>query len=264
MPKLCLCETFRKEAGIVWNRMRRAARLGISLSEETITECALFDIAAAHQQKDIVIDLATKPAENKHGADWEWWLVHKNQGICFRIQAKRLYQDGTYRALKKAGQHPYQQLDKLVNHAQQAGAFPLYCFYSFQHSHVSFGGPDPCNQGYRAPSFWGCAFAFPDEIKKSGSDQLKALKPLMQPWHALVCHAATSDLPTAAAKFVNERKAGAAPKLGALPERVARLMHIGDQNRKTDVRDQPPPSFLEESETPEEVAGLVVFRDLRD
>jgi hypothetical protein len=44
-----LCTTFRKEAGVVWNRMRSAASLGLSLSEETLTECALYNIALAHQ-----------------------------------------------------------------------------------------------------------------------------------------------------------------------------------------------------------------------
>src|ERR1700730_16629496 len=36
-----LCQTFRKEAGVVWNRMRTAARLGLALSEETLTECSV-------------------------------------------------------------------------------------------------------------------------------------------------------------------------------------------------------------------------------
>src|SRR5260370_42373124 len=98
-----LCQTFRKEAAIVWNRMSIAARLNLSLSEETITECALYNIALAHQSGEIVIRLATKPAEARHGADWEWWLVRGSKGFGFRVQAKRLFPDGRYRALRKAG-----------------------------------------------------------------------------------------------------------------------------------------------------------------
>ena len=74
-----LCQTFRKEAGVAWNRMRTAAELRLALSEETLTECSLYNIALAHQGTDIVIELATKPAEGNHGADWEWWLVHGRQ-----------------------------------------------------------------------------------------------------------------------------------------------------------------------------------------
>src|SRR6266478_2615816 len=94
-----LCATFRKEAGFVWNRMRKASHLGLALSEETITESILYSIALAHLGKDIAIDLATKPAESKHGADWEWWFVKGNQGRCFRVQAKRLFPGGAYNSL---------------------------------------------------------------------------------------------------------------------------------------------------------------------
>lgn len=262
---LQLCETFRKEAGIVWNRMRAASKLGISLSEETITECALYGIAAAHQGKSIVVDLATKPAENKHGADWEWWLVRKNQGLCFRVQAKRLYPDGKYRALKKAGQQPYKQLDKLISNAQRAGAVPLFCFYNFQHHHASFSGPNYCSHDYRAPSYWGCSLAFPDKIKNVGSDALTSLKPLMRPWHELVCRSANSGLPAAAATFVSDQNGGPAPTLRSLPDRVQRLIEFGDSNRQTKDREQLAPSFWEESEeVPSEVTGLAIFRDLRD
>src|SRR5919201_552842 len=111
-PMPTLCQTFRKEAGAVWNRMQTAAKLGLSLSEETLTECALYNIALAHQGKDIVIDLATKAAEAKHGADWEWWLVRGKKALGFRVQAKRLFANGEYRALHKSAANPYEQLDK--------------------------------------------------------------------------------------------------------------------------------------------------------
>jgi hypothetical protein len=82
-----LCQTFRKEAGVMWNQMRTAAKLPLALSEETLTECSLYNIALAHQGTDIAIELQTKRAEGNHGADWEWWLVHGNKGLGFRVQA---------------------------------------------------------------------------------------------------------------------------------------------------------------------------------
>jgi hypothetical protein len=77
-----------------------------------------------------VIDLATKPAEGNRGADWEWWLVHGNKGLCFRVQAKRLFPNGRYKSLlaKKHGADPYPQLDTLVSASSSAGVEPLYCF----------------------------------------------------------------------------------------------------------------------------------------
>jgi hypothetical protein len=47
--------------------MSIAARLNLSLSEETITECALYNIALAHQSGEIVIRLATKA---RRGQTW--------------------------------------------------------------------------------------------------------------------------------------------------------------------------------------------------
>jgi hypothetical protein len=158
-----LCTTFRKEAGFVWNRMQKASKLRLSLSEETITECALYDIAIAHQYGEIIIRPAKKPAEHKHGADWEWWLVHGKKGLPFRIQAKRLFPSGRYQGLIKDG---YTQLNKLVSASQTAKCEPLYCFYNFPYTPVTFNGPNLCGCSYRAPSFWGCALAFPDQIKK--------------------------------------------------------------------------------------------------
>jgi uncharacterized protein DUF6615 len=260
-----LCETFRKEAGVVWNRMKNAARLGISLSEETITECALYGIAAAHQHKGIIIDLATKPAESKHGADWEWWLVRNGKGIPFRVQAKRLYPDGKYRALKKPGKDPYQQLDKLVSNSHQVGAYPLYCFYNFQHPKFVVTSASPCKHTYHAPSYWGCALAFPEKVKSTGSDELRTLKPPLYPWHLLVCGTAKTYLPSAAARFISETRGDGEPELRKIPDRVARLIEFGDNNRESTSRDQLGPSFWQAGEEPsEEIAGLVVFRDVRD
>ena len=263
-----LCQTFRKEAGSVWNRMRTAARLGLSLSEETLTECALYNIALAHQGKDILIDLATKPAEAKHGADWEWWLVRGNKGLGFRVQAKRLFADGQYRALHKKAPNSYEQLDKLIAAATSDGLQPLYCFYNFSHPHGQFYGPNLCNHLYRAPSFWGCSLAFPDQVKKVQSTQLTKLKPAMYPWHMLVCESAKIDLLDAASKFVEERSQGdhaTGPR--DLPTRVTRLMEMSDQRRTTDpdYRLYLDDAFWDgESDTPEDVSGLIVVRDLRD
>jgi hypothetical protein len=108
-----LCGTFRKQAGTVLNQMLTASQLGLALSEETITGTVLYNIAAVHQYGNIVIYPAHKAAEAKHGADWEWWLVHGTKFLGFRIQAKRL-PNGRYEGLAKDN---YTQLNKLVSAA---------------------------------------------------------------------------------------------------------------------------------------------------
>jgi Family of unknown function (DUF6615) len=264
-----LCHTFRKEAGAVWNRMQTAAKLGLSLSEETLTECALYNVALAHQGNDIVIDLATKAAEAKHGADWEWWLVRGGKGLGFRVQAKRLFANGQYRALYKSLTNPYEQLDKLVSVSKSTGLEPIYCFYNFRHPQGQFKGPNWCKHPYRGPSFWGCSLAFPEEVKKLQSDQLAKLKQIMRPWHMLVCESANLDLLSAATNFVTtrgHRTDVTGPR--ELPNRVRRLVEMSDQRRTLDPEHRA--AYLDDafwqadSDTPDDVSGLIVVRDLRD
>ena len=47
-----LCETFRWQAGVVWNRTIRATDLKLFMSEETTTEMALYEIARWRQTGD--------------------------------------------------------------------------------------------------------------------------------------------------------------------------------------------------------------------
>jgi hypothetical protein len=245
--------------------MGTAAALGLSLSEETLTECALYNIAVAHQGKDIVIDLATKPAEAKHGADWEWWLVCGKKGIGFRVQAKRLFPDGRYRSLRKSGANPYEQLDKLISASASAGLQPLYCFFNFPHQQFN-RRKNVCTHPYRGPSFWGCSLAFPDQVKSVHSNRLNKLIRIMFPWHLLVCESDSVNLLAAVTNFIRVRRPTDNVIVPSdLPSRVRRLMEIGDQTRKAPDHQ----AYLDdaywdaESKTPDDLSGLIVVRDLR-
>jgi hypothetical protein len=53
--------------------MAKASRVGLALSEETLTETALYEMALAHElDGKVAISLATKPQEAKHGGDWKY------------------------------------------------------------------------------------------------------------------------------------------------------------------------------------------------
>jgi hypothetical protein len=235
------------------------------LSEETLTECALYNIALAHSTGDILVDLATKPAESKHGADWEWWFVHDGEGLGFRIQAKRLFPNGCYKSLLKPGKDPYSQLDTLVTASAKEDLQPLYCFYNFSHSQGRFNVSNSCSHSYRVPSFWGCTLAFAAQVKDAQSNQLKALRPIMHPWHTLVCDAAASSVVDAANQFISDcggTRAGGRPR--DLPPRVARLIEFAERRRRAE-----PSTYLDdefwhdENEVPEDLAGLLLVRDQR-
>jgi hypothetical protein len=200
-----LCTTFRKEAGITWNRMKKAAMLGMSLSEETLTECALYDIAVTHTGTEFVIKVAKKHEEKRHGADWEWWLVCGNKGLGFRVQAKRLFPGGRYESLFKSGKTRFEQLDKLIRVSKKEGCIPLYCFFNFDTGKGQIAGSkNSCPHWYYGPSFWGCSLASPIAVKNANSDQFTRLKRLMYPWHLLVCQSATADVVNAAMSFLQD------------------------------------------------------------
>ncbi len=137
MPELC--QSFRWEAGRVWNDMEHAKRLGLSFSEETITETCLLNIAKRQRHSSIAIIPATKPQEAKHGADWEWWFTKAGVGVGYRVQAKRLYPSGRYQELFKSGDK-FEQLDKLVSRGAADDLDPLYCFYNYDSPTDGFSG----------------------------------------------------------------------------------------------------------------------------
>jgi hypothetical protein len=258
--------------------MHKAAQVGIALSEETLTETVLYEIAFAHKgTHEIGVRLATKPAENRHGADWEWWLVKNGKGVGFRVQAKRLFANGTFQSLlKPSPKDPYEQLSKLVNAAAKDGRVPLYCFFNFEHHSIKFGSGGHCKHSYRRPSYWGCTLALPQEVKAAASNSLKDLRTIMQPWHMLVCDSHSRDLPETGISFIRDTFTRARlrhPSIqmpqfeglrGPIPDYVARLMDLSKEQARIER------AFLDYSYweqiggAPDDIAGLAVFDDARE
>jgi hypothetical protein len=274
-----LCETFRWQAGHVWNRMAKAASVRMALSEETITETALYEMALARfGDSTIAITLATKPQEARHGGDWEWWLIAGKIGISFRVQAKRLFRNGRYQSLLKPAPHPYAQLDILRTSARRDGHVPLYCFFNFDHPTASFTRSDGyCRHSYHMPSFWGCTLAFPDGVRAAGSDRLADLRPYMWPWHKLVCDLVSVRLPDAAKRFVDQlngltlagqsREGATADPVEdrPVPDHILRLANTGRERPAEDDGRFVDEAYWEAgSSLPDDVAGVVVFDDRRE
>ena len=286
-----LCDTFRRQASGVWNRMRTAAKLQLFMSEETLTETTLFEIARKHQSGEFIVIPATKSQESVHGADWLFWFVANGKGISYRVQAKRLFPSGRYESLLKSGKDlkgtpidPEQQLKKLIAKADEAQHIPLYCFYNFQHPDGDFRlRSHSCLHDYRPPSFWGCSVALAQDVQFARSDALKALRPYMMPWHLLACSSDGDGLAEAASRAGRlladakgepsvidgiiqwERPRRDIPlDLRTIPEYVSELVEIHDRHtrspvdrrREIDVRAR---TALEE----QELAGVAIFDGTR-
>jgi hypothetical protein len=87
----------------------------------------------------------------------------------------------------------------------------------------------------------------------------------MHPWHLLVCDSKT-DLLASAANFVRDR-GGQDDVSGPrdLPNRVKRLIELGGQSRAPDRGSYLDDDFWDgESDTPDDLSGLMVVQDLRD
>jgi uncharacterized protein DUF6615 len=253
------------------------------MSEETTTEMVLYEIARYHQTGNFIAIPATKAAEAKHGADWFWWFGDRSTGIGFRVQAKKLFPSGRYESLLKKKGDQYGQLKKLVASAQQANQIPLYCFYNF-----NFGGQflkcdDSCRHNYRAPSYWGCAVALPEDIQRQNSDALIDLQNYMLPWHLLVCAKPKISLARAAAdagRMLASAKPGRKMDDGRVitgrdrldvsfaetstPETVRDIIDIQERSHPADAQvrrrseiDARAENFLDE----QELAGMAIFND---
>lgn len=208
-----LCKTFRKQAGFAWSRMRNGASIIMPLSEETLTETLLYEIAWAHKaDPGFRVRVATKPEESLHGGDWELWLTQGGKGIKFRVQAKRLYPNGRYKSLFSYGKDAYGnavdlhlQTKKLIASAKLDNSIPLYCFYNFDGGHISDWPRIQCPHKHRGASYWGCSVATASDILAANSNELKKLLPLMTPWHKMVCVKPSSRLPDAAVDILGTK-----------------------------------------------------------
>jgi hypothetical protein len=280
-----LCNTFRRQAGAAWNRARGAAALQLFMSEETTTETVLYGIARRHQTGDYIAIPATKAAEAKHGADWFWWFGNKSTGVGFRVQAKKLFPSGRYESLLKKKGDPYGQLKALVTNAKKVNQIPLYCFYNFNFGWRFAKCSRHCRHDYKAPSYWGCAVALPEDVLREKSDLLSDLQGHMLPWHLLVCTSTKRSLADAvrnagtmlAARRPSRKLDDGTVRAGrerldvefakrTTPQDILEIMEIQERRRPADARfvtrqeiDDRAQSLLDN----QDLAGIAIFNDNR-
>lgn len=118
-------------------------------NEETITELLLVDLKRLLPRTS-VIQKPNKHQESREGHDWVWTVRTKHGYGTMRVQAKKLYDSGDYKALN----HYYGQakeasvelqLERLINTARSQNHVPIYAFYNgrfgvFKQSPVELGG----------------------------------------------------------------------------------------------------------------------------
>jgi hypothetical protein len=173
--------------------MADAARLGLFMNEETITESNLLFLARGHKRHGLNIKVYSKQEERRVGADWAWCFMHGGRAVAMRVQAKRLYSGAHYDALKPTGG----QINRLIN---QAGTHhPYYVFYNDRLQGVRCLRAS-ATSSFRCGSFkgdehWGCMIARAQDVKRVGSNAMTDLLPVSMPWHCMLCpHRAAAAL----------------------------------------------------------------------
>lgn len=204
-----LCASFRRLSSWTWSQLTEAAHLGVSFSEETVTESLLFKLAKLHRH-DLSIKAYTKAEEGKGtaatggkptGADWSFWVVSpRGKGIEIRLQAKRQFSSGKYESLNGKSQ----QINDLWNN--RGKAVPLYLFYNGDFAHDKNGASWPrwngcgsCGIRLRGQTAWGCSVTSLRNVW--GKIRPYPAELSQRPWFCLVCEDCSGargaiDLPT--------------------------------------------------------------------
>ena len=249
-----LCRLFSWTAQKTWRDLYDSQRLGLSISEESITDMLLLDML--RRTNRIACKKFTRSEENKSGADWQWWFISGNQGFPLMIQAKRFYsKSARYEALKYTKWSNDDQTNKLLRRARNDGFLPLFCFYNYWNSPLLPQNPD-----------WGCALASAQRVKnlllRSGAkgNRIASIKPLSIPWSELVCPIDRSglDFPDAVRNRVRQIpgiREKDVPEIRNIPPEVQELVR-----RAREEDGQMHPDFLkpfeDQSTAPNDLASI--------
>ena len=127
---------FEDIAITTWEWLGQARQLGLSFSEETVTDIAALRIAR-EAPSQIRIAKATRQDERRYGIDWMWFIGNPGQGYRrYAVQAKKITLDSSanfsYRLRHRVSRIPGSefQIERLEQFARKARAIPLYCFYN--------------------------------------------------------------------------------------------------------------------------------------
>lgn len=185
-----LCVDFIKQSRKTWNTLRRAEHLGLSISEESITDFNLLELQQRHQY-EIITRKFSKHKERQEGADWEWWLASPGLFLGLRMQAKKIDSKTlNYPHLDYRTQNG-NQIDMLINKATRSSPpkIPMYVLYNYWDC-TTFYAAWPCDFHKRDIRMLGCAMAEARGLRSEvnqGKTRLADIDYLLYPWSCMIC-----------------------------------------------------------------------------
>lgn len=124
---------FEALASSTWDWLADAKRLGLSFSEDTVSDLNMVQIARS-QINEVKVGRVTKGRERFVGFDWMWLISAPGIGrAIYVVQAKKMRLDNgpsyAYGSLRYPHSPPF-QIEILQDFADWLGGVPLYCFYN--------------------------------------------------------------------------------------------------------------------------------------
>lgn len=109
-----------------WNDLQDAEILNSPYHEDTVTQSLALHLNRQHPAENRVHVFGQR-AEGRNGSDFIWLFFDLDLSRYFlvAVQAKRLYANGQYRAFRA------EQVNKIRQYADDAGALPIYLTYNY-------------------------------------------------------------------------------------------------------------------------------------
>ncbi len=228
----------------IWESIRIAYSQGLRISEDSFTDFLGLSIARS-ALNGIVIRRIGNREEATNGMDWEWWIgsSRRNNWCGVFIQTKKIYipekanSVATYKQLRR----PFEQLDRLDEHARYHNAVPLYCFYNHVDKWLASSVESKCPRSAGDYRVVGCTFVPATDVRSvhDARGTSASFYRLHQSMHALPWRCLFEDQTE---NWEVEHKNGLAPEWDvgdqALPEHVQPLAN------KLDRRVSQVPLFL--------------------
>lgn len=208
-----ICCSFIFQAIKTWNWLKSAKEIGLTLSEESITDFNLLELNLRHLEH-IRTQKFTTIEEADTGADWEWWINFDDNWIGLRIQAKKL---DSHSLKYKALHQKKSQIDDLINQALSSSPplIPLYVFYNYTTNNEIIDEwkckiNSTCVLGNE--NWFGCgishAYCVKDVLEKKKGKKFVDILEVSYPWSCLVCCNNSSynnnDLPNKIHDFIKK------------------------------------------------------------
>jgi hypothetical protein len=202
-----LCEITKKRSQWIWNRLKEAQSVGLTIGEESITDFFLLELKKSEKKGNYQINSFNKKEEGINGADWEIWLTGSSkQWLCLRVQAKILSPKNEYEQLHYKNGF---QTAKLIEDAAKNNAVPLYCLYSYWDKN-KFSASSTCLAASSNIKLFGASVLSATLVEEFQSKNIKKLTDVIHhliPLSCLFCCGdSNQDLPTRALNYLTRQK----------------------------------------------------------